>query len=335
MSIAIDFRNQSLSNQYSMLNKIKKFHNAREILPLNILYLPYWLRWTLRDIRRESPRRPRKFSLHRVLKLASPNLESPVFIIGAPRSGTTFLGSCIEELPEISYFFEPVITKAAVRAVYTKEWGSRKAEWIYRQVYAWLLRIQLDPDLRFCEKTPGNCFILPFLQEAFPQAKFIHIIRDGRDSAISLAKKPWYQIAMNGNHRRDPDGYLFGSGRRFWVESDRVEEYENATDRHRCIWLWRRYVEEAKLGCEKIPQDQLLEIRYEELVSDPISNAEAILNFLDIRTTESRQIFIDTVNGRARIDSLARWKFELTESEKNSLYKEGGEMLKTLGYSII
>ncbi len=316
-----------------MLKIIKKAHNAREILPLSILHLPYWLRWTLRDVRRESPRRPRKLTLRRMLKLASPNLESPVFIIGAPRSGTTFLGGCIAELPEISYFFEPVITKAAVRAVYTKEWSSRKAGWIYRQVYAWLLRMQLDPDLRFCEKTPGNCFILPFLRETFPRAKFIHIIRDGRDSAISLAKKPWYQIAMNGQYRRDPDGYLFGSGRRFWVEFDRVEEYENTSDRHRCIWLWRRYVEEAKRGCEKIQQDQLLEIRYEELVSDPISNAEAILDFLDIKDKESRQVFIDTVHGRARIDSIDRWKFELTESEKSTLYNEAGNLLEALGYS--
>ncbi len=316
-----------------MLNKIKKVHNARKILPLSILYLPYWLRWTLRDLRRESPRQPRKLTLHRLLKLTSPNLESPVFIIGAPRSGTTFLGSCIAELPEISYFFEPVITKAAVRAVYTKEWSSRKAGWIYRQVYAWLLRIQLDPDLRFCEKTPGNCFILPFLHETFPSAKFINIIRDGRDSAISLANKPWYQISMNDKYRRDPDGYLFGSGKRFWVESDRIKEYENTTDRHRCIWLWKRYVEEARLGCEQIPQDQLLEIRYEELVSNPTSNAEAILDFLDITDKKSRQMFIDTVHGRARIDSINRWKSELTESEKKTLNNEAGNLLKALGYS--
>ncbi len=317
----------------SMLNKIRKFHNTRKILPLSLLYLPYWLRWTLRDIRRKSPRRPRKFMLHRVLKLLSPNIEAPIFIIGAPRSGTTFLGSCIAELPEISYFFEPVITKAAVRAVYTKEWSSRKAGWIYRNVYAWLLRIQLDPDLRFCEKTPGNCFILPFLQETFPQAKFINIIRDGRDSAISLAKKPWYQVAMNGAYLRDPDGYLYGSGSRFWVESGRVDEYENTTDLHRCMWLWRRYLEEAKHGCEKIPEDQLLEIRYEELVSDPISNAEKILDFLDIRAMESRQVFIDTVHDRARKDSLDRWKSELTQSEKGVLYEEAGELLRALGYS--
>jgi LPS sulfotransferase NodH len=268
-----------------------------------------------------------------LLKLALPNIKSPVFVIGAPRSGTTFLGSCIAEIPEISYFFEPVITKAAVRAVYTKEWSYRKAGWIYRQVYAWLLRIQLDPDLRFCEKTPGNCFILPFLQETFPRAKFIHIIRDGRDSAVSLAKKPWYQNAMNGEYRRDPDGYLYGSGKRFWGESDRVDEYENTTDYHRCMWLWRRYVEEAKRGCEKISEDQLLEIRYEELVSEPISNAEAILDFLDIRNVDSRQLFIDTVHGRARKDSLARWESELTQSEKNTLYKEAGELLNDLGYS--
>jgi hypothetical protein len=138
---------------------------------------------------------------------------------------------------------------------------------------------------------------------------------------------------MNGEYRRDADGYLYGSGKRFWVEPDRVDEYENTTDRHRCIWLWRRYVEESKYGFEKIPNDQLLEIRYEELVSDPISNATVILDFLDIKATDSRQVFIDTVHGRARKDSLARWKSELTQSENNILYKEAGELLRNLGYS--
>ena len=44
-----------------------------------------------------------------------PRLHRPIFIIGAPRSGTTFLGSCLGRMPEVSYHFEPRLTKAAAR----------------------------------------------------------------------------------------------------------------------------------------------------------------------------------------------------------------------------
>ncbi|MDE5117369.1 MAG: sulfotransferase, partial [Trichodesmium sp. St2_bin2_1] len=41
------------------------------------------------------------------------------------------------------------------------------------------------------DKTPRYIFDIPWLAEAFPQAKFIHIIRDGRDVASSLIKAGW------------------------------------------------------------------------------------------------------------------------------------------------
>ena len=52
-----------------------------------------------------------------------PRLHRPVFIIGAPRSGTTFLGSSIGRMPEISYHLEPRLTKAAARCVYDGSWS--------------------------------------------------------------------------------------------------------------------------------------------------------------------------------------------------------------------
>src|SRR5947207_79174 len=47
------------------------------------------------------------------VRALDPRLHRPIFIIGAPRSGTTFLGDCIGRMPEVSYHFEPRLTKAA------------------------------------------------------------------------------------------------------------------------------------------------------------------------------------------------------------------------------
>ena len=48
------------------------------------------------------------------------DLGTLILILGAPRSGTTFLGSCIGALAEVSYHFEPRVTKAAARQVYER-----------------------------------------------------------------------------------------------------------------------------------------------------------------------------------------------------------------------
>src|SRR5215472_14776854 len=68
-----------------------------------------------------------------------PRLHRPVFIIGAPRSGTTFLGNSLGRLPEISYHFEPRLTKAAARCVYDGSWTERRCAAVFRGFYSAML----------------------------------------------------------------------------------------------------------------------------------------------------------------------------------------------------
>src|SRR6266702_1780863 len=95
-----------------------------------------------------------------------PRLHRPVFVIGAPRSGTTFLGSCLGRLPEISYHYEPRLTKAAARCVYDGSWSARRAAAVFRLSYSALLLAALDGGRRFSEKNPENSFVIPFLAAA-------------------------------------------------------------------------------------------------------------------------------------------------------------------------
>src|SRR4051794_41642074 len=73
------------------------------------------------------------------VRAVDPRLRKPVFVLGAPRSGTTFLGSCIGALPEVSYHFEPRVTKAAARLVYEGTWSERRAARVFRRSYRLLL----------------------------------------------------------------------------------------------------------------------------------------------------------------------------------------------------
>ena len=270
----------------------------------------------------------------RILRLVRPSLDRPVFAIGAPRSGTTFLGQCLARLPEISYHFEPVITKAAVRCIYDGDWSYWYSRLLYRMTYSWLMRLSAETDLRFCEKTPGNCFIIPFLDRAFRNAKFIHIVRDGRDAALSLSRKPWYTTAAAADGLHDPDGYPFGPSRRFWVEQDRVDEYESTDDLHRCIWLWRRYVEAAISGAKSISGDRLIQVRYEDLIAAPEEYADRITEFLDITDADSRARFQRHMAENAYAGSIGRWKNDIEPDVVGRLHDEAGSLLGDLGYDV-
>lgn len=296
--------------------------------------LPNILRWARRTViadRKTYCSRERGFSASRLTTLLLPDLKRPLFIIGAPRSGTTFLGNCLASLPEISYHFEPIATKAAARYVYCEQWSYSKAKWFYQNVYAWLLRIQWDGDLRFSEKTPRNCFLVPFLAKAFPDAQFIHIIRDGRDVALSLSKKPWLLASQANSGKYEPGGYPYGPYAQFWVEPDRQEEFERTSDIHRCIWAWKRFTETALETNHLLPSSRLLELKYESLALNPVKESERLLNFMEIEDVESRQLFHQAV-GAVNPKLVGQWRQELSDEQLSQIYKEASQLLDSLAY---
>jgi hypothetical protein len=267
-----------------------------------------------------------------VLRSIRPALRAPVFLIGAPRSGTTFLGGSLSSIPTVSYHHEPIATKLASRYVYQGLWSERKARRFYRLVYRTLLRAHLNGDQTFVEKTPRNSYLVAFLHRAFPDARFIHIIRDGRDAALSYSKKPWLQAAMAGSGRVSPGGYPNGPTPRYWVEPERRHEFETTTDIHRCVWGWKRHTESALASGRALPASLYHELRYEDLVREPVREGERILDFLGLsRHDASRSRFLDAV-GKADPSSIGGWRRELDDAAVRQIEAEAGELLKQLGY---
>ena len=306
---------------------------SEPVKPIAWHNLPWWIYETVKTDMRHYQKQQRPLTMSRIKGMVKPNLESPIFIIGSPRSGTTFLGECLGTIPEISYHFEPVLIKAAARYIYTKEWSGDRAKNFYRQVYGWLMRLQQDGDLRLAEKTPRNSFIIPFLAEAFPNAKFIHIIRDGRDVALSLTRKPWYNNELNGSIMREPGGYLCGSTPRFWVEPERDREFETTDNIHRCIWLWRRYIEAATAGMNSLLPGQGLELRYEDLVTNPEREGDRLLDFMAINLDDSRQTFQQYLITNARLDSVGKWQKSLTPEDIKNVKTEALDWLNKYDYN--
>lgn len=260
-----------------------------------------------------------------------PSLDRPVFLVGAARSGTTFLGEALGALPEVSYHHEPVATKAAARHVHDGTWSERRARAFFRMVYRWLIRVELDGGRRFAEKTPWNAFLLPFLARTFPGLQVIHIIRDGRDVAASHIRKPWLRADAATSGTREPGGYLYGPWAQWWVPDAERTAFETGPDVLRMSMAWRLFTEAALRDGPDLGPGAYLELRYESLVHEPETEGVRILDFLGIDQAASRRVFMSAVR-RADPGSVGSWRSTFDEAQTDRLMADSGALLERLGY---
>jgi hypothetical protein len=236
--------------------------------------------------------------------------ERLVFVVGCPRSGTTFVGRAVGGLPGFVDLGEVTPWKAALPD------GPSAAE--LRTILERIRRIGLAWGLRCVEQTPETAHVLDAALEAYPQALAVHVIRDGRDVVCSLLERGWLNAASEG---RDDARLPYGSEPRFWVEPERRDEFTQVSDARRCAWAWRRYVEAVRRADAG---ERLLEIRYEELASV----ADRLAEFLDANVTSTHRA-LDPF----RDSSIGRWRKELTPEQVADVEAEAGSLLAELGYT--
>jgi hypothetical protein len=240
-----------------------------------------------------------------------------VFVVGSPRSGTTFLAGAIGSLPGFVDLGEVAPVKAAVPELARLE-PSEAARQLRRTLTV-ARRIGLVGTVRPVEQTPELAHLVDVLPLAFPGAQIVHIVRDGRDVAASLLDKPWLRPAQG---RNDDAGVAYGSYARFWVEPERREEFERTSDARRAAWAWRRYVTSARSASA-----QAFELRYEELSADPSATAERLASYLGA-PGEPLARALD----RAHRGSVGRYRRDLDEQQLDDIETEAGVLLRELGY---
>ncbi|MGJ8673005.1 sulfotransferase family protein [Rubritalea sp.] len=270
------------------------------------------------------------FTEKQLLKYSFSNVSSfkkPIFIVGAPRSGTTFLGECISNVSGIDYFFEPVYTKSLGYDVGAHQISDEHAKKEFSKVYNALLS---NSSLRFCEKTPTNIFLIEKLLKWFPGAQFIHIIRNGGDMAMSHVKKGWLTKSMAEPLSYEIGGYRNGDIPQFWVEPERVEEFRETTDLHRSIWAWRTHVEAGLAAGCNVDEKNYYEVRYEDLVIDPSGEADRMSVFLNFSENQKNE-FINSCRSLKK-NSIGKGVSQLSTEEKNLISDEAGVLLNKLNY---
>src|SRR5688500_13364140 len=95
-----------------------KMRRMSEPIPIRLANLREWIAKTRQLDAQLYAAPPRPRSLRRLAASLLPRVRAPVFVLGAPRSGTSFLGDAVGALPELSYHYEPPLTKAASRYVH-------------------------------------------------------------------------------------------------------------------------------------------------------------------------------------------------------------------------
>jgi hypothetical protein len=240
-----------------------------------------------------------------------------VFIVGSPRSGTTFLAGAIGSVPGFVDLGEVAPVKAAVPELVSLD--PSEAALRLRRTLAVARRVGLVGTVRPVEQTPELAHLVDVLPLAFPCARIVHIVRDGRDVVASLLEKEWLRPAQGG---ADDAGVAYGTYARFWVEPERREEFERTSDARRAAWAWRRYVTAARsAGAPPF------ELRYEDLSGDPAATARELASYLDAREGE-----LATALGRAHRSSVGRYRRDLDEVQLADVEAEAGELLRELRY---
>jgi hypothetical protein len=240
-----------------------------------------------------------------------------VFVVGSPRSGTTFLGNSLGVQPGLVDLGEVKPLKAAIPRL--AQLPDQAAAAGFRRRLEVVRLLGLAGHLRGVEQTPETSFVLAAALRAYAGASAVHIMRDGRDVVCSLLERGWLGAERTGS---DDAGLTYGAHPRFWVESERADEFGSASEARRAAWAWRRYVTAARAVPERT-----LEIRYEELVSDPEAVASRLAEYLDLPPGLLARSLSNAFDR-----SVGRWKKDLTRDQLADVEAEAGELLAELGY---
>lgn len=252
--------------------------------------------------------------------MTSPLHGRMIFNVGARRSGTYWLqrivtahpsvGSVPSETHLLSHGIAPLLERFHQNERDSSEVGSvyfergRMIQAIRRlcdDVFGQFLE---EGQERVAERTPLHVFHLAMIAEIYPDAKYVHIIRDGRDVARSIAAQDWGPQTVRDAAKEWRDSVL--AGRAAGLERDRY-----------------------------------LEVRYERLLSDPEEEIASLYGWLGLRTTaedlapalsESRRA--ENVDRRGvRGVASEKWRSAFSPADLAGFIEVAGELLGELGYA--
>lgn len=286
---------------------------------------------------------------YRCLSIMSPEREStrPVFLLGNPRSGTSLLSRMLNAHPRLCVPYEAHIYNVfwRYRDRYEPLTDPKRQRRLAHDVLS--MRVFRDwcdpPDVeavmrcidrpnfhgifeavmrawadgqgkpRWGEKTPHNGMYWRALNEGFPDAQFIHLIRDGRDCARSWIK------ARFGPKRVYPAAIR-----------------------------WARYMDEMQRMQDELGAERVLSLRYADLVAEPEANLKRVCDFLDeaydpqmLKYHRRDDNYMTDPRNRANLkqpvmkDNAGKWRRKMSLRDQRLFEAVAGEHLQRHGYPLL
>lgn len=246
------------------------------------------------------------FALEKRLPILK-TVEKPLFILGNGRTGTTVLGMVLSMHRDVGFLNEP---KALWHAIYAGEdvignYTSKtarfrlgrddvtdKAEQNAKRLFGAYLAVTRSA--RLLNKYPELIFRVPFVRALFPDARFILLVRNGKDTISSIAS--WSDHHKKRHHEELHDWW--GVNDRKWtlmceelVASDEalsgmknwLLSLTSHQDRAAIEWIIT-----MRIAIELLEQKKptLMIVRYEDLVTRPRRVVSEILNFAELAKDE-------------------------------------------------
>jgi enamine deaminase RidA (YjgF/YER057c/UK114 family) len=280
----------------------------------------------------------------------------PIFIIGAGRSGTKLLRGLIDASDEvvtvpydIGYVWRYKNESVPHDELEIKHINLSIKKYI-RKTIPKLVKKEISENSRFLlEKSVPNSLRVSFMRAAFPEAKFIHLIRDGRavvESAIRLWQLPPEKGYLKDKLRYFPlsnyryafwyvenliRGRLLSSrGQKIWGPRYLGMEEDSLSKplEYVCAKQWGKCVENALDQLSGLDDSQLFTLSYERLVKDK-TVLKDISNFIGIKDFSAiSQAYDSTISSV----NLEKWKERITEDQLNIILNEIESTLTKVGY---
>ncbi|MBF8187902.1 sulfotransferase [Nonomuraea sp. K274] len=135
--------------------------------------------------------------------------------------------------------------------------------------------------VRFGEGGPDLIYSAPVLLQAFPDARFVQLIRDGRDVAAGILDDPaclaWFRPSMSPDQTEFPNAFLGVN------KDEHLGRWRDMPVAGKCALRWRGAVRLSAELRRTLPEQQLLTLRYEDLVLHPAQAVRELSEFLETR----------------------------------------------------
>lgn len=169
------------------------------------------------------------------------------------------------------------------------------------------------------DKTPGYARCIPVLHELFPEARFIHLVRDGRDVALSL--RSWKRLPKTVAR----------------LDSFAEDEWMTLA----LFWEWMTRL--AREAGERLPPGQYLEVAYERLLLDLPGETRRICAFLELDWDPAMLTFYEgKQRGGAGLSAkkawmpptqgLRDWRTQMAPEALERFEAVAAPLLESLGY---